>query len=128
MNTPLSDRLFGWKFPVAKFPLVGSGGGPLAYSDIRDPGGIPQGLPVRLKIPVIEVNSAIEDALITPDGRMDVPVGSVNVAWFSLGPHPGQEGSAVIGGHFGVKNGVPFVFYSLEPIHYLLTSPPTDFF
>ncbi|GEM_PF-429151 len=107
------DQLFGWKFPVAKFPSVGSGD-KLAYSDIRDPGGVPQGLPVRLKIPIIGVNSAIEDAFITDDGRMDVPAGSVNVAWFSLGPHPGKEGSAVIGGHYGVSNGVEFVFYLLD--------------
>lgn len=118
-NSPsqtIVDELFGWKFPVAKFPSTGPGGEQLAYSDIRDPGGIPQGLPVRLKIPVIGVDSAIEDALITPDGRMDVPAGSKNVAWFSLGPHPGQEGSAVIGGHFGIRNGIPFVFYNLDKI------------
>ena len=47
---------------------------------------------------------------------MDVPIGSVNVAWFSLGPHPGQTGSAVIGGHFGIENGVPFVFYNLDKL------------
>lgn len=111
----IPDKLFGWKFPVAKFPSTGSGR-QIAYSSIRDPGGIPQGLPVRLKIPVIGVDSAIEDALITPDGRMDVPVGSVNVAWFSLGPHPGQVGSAVIGGHFGINNGIPFVFYNLDKL------------
>ncbi len=109
------DQLFGWKFPITKFPLVGPDG-QLAYSNIRDPGGIPQGLPVRLKVPVIGVDSAIEDALITPDGRMDVPIGSVNVAWFSLGPHPGDEGSAVIGGHFGIRDGVPFVFYNLDKL------------
>ncbi len=107
---------FGWKFPVAKFPSVGSTKGQVAYSSLRTPGGVPQGLPVRLKIPSIGVDSAIEDAVITPDGRMDVPENSVNVAWFSAGPHPGQEGSAVIGGHFGIKNGVPFVFYNLDKL------------
>lgn len=116
VNNVASDKLFGWKFPVAKFPLTGLNDNLIAYSSIRDPGGIAQGLPVRLKIPVIGVDSAIEDALITPDGRMDVPAGSVNVAWFSLGPHPGQEGSAVIGGHFGINNGVPFVFYNLDKV------------
>ncbi len=114
--TAPSTTGFGWKYPVAKFPSTGSGG-QLAYSDIRDPGGVPQGLPVRLKIPAIGVDSAIEDALITPDGRMDVPAGSVNVAWFSLGPHPGQVGSAVIGGHFGINKGVPFVFYNLDKLN-----------
>jgi LPXTG-site transpeptidase (sortase) family protein len=112
------DKLFGWKFPVAKFPLTGelSNGNLIAYSSIRDPGGIPQGLPVRLQIPVIGVDSLIEDATITPDGRMDVPAGSVDVAWFALGPHPGQVGSAVIGGHYGIENGVPFVFYQLDKL------------
>jgi LPXTG-site transpeptidase (sortase) family protein len=112
----VTDPLFGWKFPVAKFPSTGSVGGPVAYSDIRDPGGIPQGLPVRLKIPIIGVDSTIEDALITPDGRMDVPAGIADVAWFALGPHPGEVGSAVIGGHYGIQNGVPFVFYDLNKL------------
>jgi LPXTG-site transpeptidase (sortase) family protein len=115
----LADQLFGWKFPTAvvKFPSTGSAaGGDLAYSDIRDPGGVPQGLPVRLQIPIIGVDSAIEDALITPDGRMDVPSGTVDVAWFALGPHPGQVGSAVIGGHYGIQDGIPFVFYDLNKL------------
>ena len=30
--------------------------------------------------------------------------------------HPGQVGSAVIGGHFGIENGVPFVFYNLSKL------------
>lgn len=115
------DPLFGWKFPVSKFmPNKGTGKNlfdfEIAFSNVRDPGGIPSGLPIRLKVPIIGVDSAIEDALITPDGRMDVPAGSVNVAWFALGPNPGQEGSAVIGGHFGIRNGVPFVFYNLDKL------------
>ncbi|MDP2648550.1 MAG: sortase [bacterium] len=112
------DELLGWKFPVAKFPSTGEIGGSLAYSSIRDPGGIPEGLPVRLKIPVIGVDSAIEDALITPDGRMDVPSGTINVAWFALGPNPGEVGSAVIGGHYGIyeDNIGPTVFYYLDQI------------
>ncbi|MDP2668864.1 MAG: sortase [bacterium] len=110
-----SDKSFGWKYPTVKFPKLGLND-QLAYSDIRDHGGIPQGLPVRLKIPVIGVDSAIEDALITNDGRMDVPQGSTNVAWFALGPNPGQAGSAVIGGHFGIRNNTPFVFYNLDKL------------
>lgn len=112
-----ADELFGWKYPVAKFPLTGEGDR-LAYSSVRDPGGIPEGLPVRLKIPAIGVDSAIEDALITPDGRMDVPSGTKNVAWFALGPNPGQKGSAVIGGHYGFyeANKGPAVFYKLDQL------------
>lgn len=110
-----ADTAFGWKFPTAKFPLVGPNGNP-TNSSLRIAGGIPEGLPVRLEIPSIGVDSAIEDAFITPDGRMDVPSGSVNVAWFALGPHPGDVGSAVIGGHYGIDKGVKFVFYDLDKL------------
>ena len=71
---------------------------------------------MRLRLPTIGVDSAIEDALITPEGRMDVPSGSVDVAWFALGPHPGEKGSAVIGGHYGIDNGIPYVFYNLNKV------------
>jgi LPXTG-site transpeptidase (sortase) family protein len=47
---------------------------------------------------------------------MDVPAGSENVAWFALGTIPGQTGNAVIGGHFGIDNGVPKVFYLLNKL------------
>ncbi len=86
----------------------------LAYSEVRSVSSVPQGLPVRLKIPGIGVDSIIEDGLITSDGRMDVSEGSVNVSWFALGPKPGEVGSAVIGGHFGISNDVKFVFYDLD--------------
>jgi LPXTG-site transpeptidase (sortase) family protein len=108
-----------WKFPASflKLPIAGTGV-PVssAYSSIPTPGAVPSGLPVHLQIPVIGVDSFIEDAYITPEGAMEVPSGTVDVAWFALGPHPGQVGSAVIGGHFGIENGVPFVFYNLNKL------------
>ena len=116
-NPTLADSSLGWKIPTTIFTSAGgqvtnSG----AYSQLRAQGKPPSGLPVRLKIPVIGVNTAIEDAYITPDGRMDVPAGSEDVAWFALGPHPGQKGSAVVGGHYGIDNGVPKVFYNLSKL------------
>jgi len=120
-NTPVGivpDSL-AWKFPASflKLPVAGAGV-PVssAYSSIPTPGSVPSGLPVRLEIPIIGVDSFIEDAYITPQGAMEVPAGTVDVAWFALGPHPGQVGSAVIGGHFGIENGVPFVFYNLSKL------------
>ena len=117
-DQPVINPQLGWKIPLALLPSTDliQFSRSAAHSALRDTGGVPQGLPVRLQIPVIGVDSAVEDALVTPDGRMDVPAGSVNVAWFSLGPVPGQAGSAVIGGHFGITNGVPFVFYDLNKL------------
>ncbi|MEX2008083.1 MAG: class F sortase [Candidatus Spechtbacterales bacterium] len=62
-------------------------------------------LPVRLKIPGIEVDVAIEYVGVTPAGAMDVPKDRDNVAWFSLGTRPGENGSAVIAGHSGYRAG-----------------------
>lgn len=71
------------------------------------------GLPVRLKIPKLQVDAAIEYVGLTPEGSMAVPKGPANAAWFRLGPNPGEIGSAVIAGHFGWKDGVPAVFDDL---------------
>lgn len=106
----------GWKIPTLKYLPSGQVVDTAAYSKLRDPSPTPRGLPVRLIIPSIGVNSAIEDAYVTPNGRMDVPAGSVNVAWYALGFRPGQTGSAVVGGHFGIDNGVPKVFYDLNKL------------
>lgn len=71
------------------------------------------GLPVRLKIPEINIDSAVEHVGITSDKAMDTPKNLNNVAWFNLGPRPGESGSAVIAGHYGWKNGKASVFDNL---------------
>lgn len=72
-----------------------------------------RGLPVRLKIPEIAVDDAVEQVGVTSEGEMGTPKGPTGVAWFSLGPRPGEIGSAVISGHYGWKNGIPAVFDNL---------------
>lgn len=59
------------------------------------------GLPVRLKIPVINIDTAVEYAGLASDGSMDIRKSPDAVAWFELGPRPGENGSAVIAGHYG---------------------------
>jgi LPXTG-site transpeptidase (sortase) family protein len=71
------------------------------------------GFPVRLKIPKIGIDAAIEYVGITSNGAVGVPQGPINVAWFKDGPHPGDIGSAVIDGHSGWRNGIPAVFDNL---------------
>ena len=74
------------------------------------------GLPTRLKIPSIKVDAPVEYVGLTSDGAMDVPKGTVNVGWFNLGRRPGENGSAVIGGHFGTINNKPQVFNNLHKL------------
>ncbi|MFZ2205027.1 MAG: class F sortase [Minisyncoccia bacterium] len=73
-------------------------------------------LPVRLKIPSIKINAAVNYVGLTPDGAMDSPKNPPDVAWFNLGPRPGENGSAVIDGHSGWKNGKSAVFDNLHKL------------
>jgi sortase A len=55
--------------------------------------------PRRLRIPVLGINAAVEQVGLDSKNRMDVPRNIWNVAWYKLGPQPGQRGNAVIDGH-----------------------------
>lgn len=75
------------------------------------------GLPVRLRIPSIRINSAIEYVGLTSTGAMNVPKVTGNVGWFSLGPRPGEFGSAVIAGHYSRRgSGAGGVFRELSKL------------
>lgn len=74
------------------------------------------GLPVRLKIPVINIDSVVEHVGLAPDGTMDIPKNPDDVAWFQLGQRPGENGSAVIAGHYGWKDNKISAFDNLHKL------------
>lgn len=87
---------------------------PSASSQISPASLTGAGLPVRLKIPGINVNAALESVGLTLEGAVDVPKDPSNAAWFDLWPRPGENGSAVITGHYGQwKSGAGSVFDNL---------------
>ena len=73
------------------------------------------GQPVRLKIPSISVDAAVEQVGKTPDGAMDVPSNFFDTAWYQLGPRPGETGNAVIDGHVDSTTGKA-IFYDLRKL------------
>lgn len=73
-------------------------------------------LPVRLRIPKLEVDALVESVGLTSGGAMGVPEGPLEVAWLNLGPRPGEIGAAVIAGHRGWKNGQSAVFDNLDKL------------
>lgn len=73
-------------------------------------------LPVRLKIPKINVDSPIVPVGLTSLGAMDAPTGPMEIGWFNLGPKPGGVGSAVLDGHSGYKDNIPAVFDDLPQL------------
>jgi LPXTG-site transpeptidase (sortase) family protein len=74
------------------------------------------GLPVRLKIPKINVDAALDYVGTTLQGALGVPGSPTNAAWYDQGPRPGEKGNAVIDGHFGYKNHTPAVFDNLHSL------------
>jgi len=55
--------------------------------------------PVRLAVPALGVDSAVDPVGVEPDGRMTLPAEVDRVGWYRFGPAPGDDGSAVIAGH-----------------------------
>lgn len=80
------------------------------------PEEVKYGLPIRLIIPTVNVDSSIEYVGVASDGTMEVTNSPINVAWFKFGPRPGENGSSVIAGHYGWKNGISAVFDNLHEI------------
>ena len=72
------------------------------------------GVPARLIIPAIQVDTAITTVGLTSDGAMDVKPGLAQAAWYEPGPRPGDNGSAVLAGHYGPYNGKPSLFDNLS--------------
>ena len=72
-------------------------------------------IPIKIKIPAIGVDTFVEGVGQTKTGAMDVPKDVWNVAWYNLGPHPGEHGSSVIAGHLDSTTG-PAIFWHLNDL------------
>lgn len=73
-------------------------------------------VPIRLIIPGIGVNAPIENVGITATGDLATPTQNPweGAGWYSNGPRPGEEGSAVINGHLDRPGGYPATFWNLR--------------
>ncbi len=72
--------------------------------------------PKSLSIPKLGIEAQVEEVGEDSFGRMDVPKGDGNVGWYSLGYKPGEQGSAVMAGHFDTVTGTPAVFYYVNQL------------
>lgn len=70
-------------------------------------------IPQSLRISKINVETVIEHVGMDAQGRMDVPKDADNVAWYSLRYKPGENGNAVLAGHYDKVSGEPAVFWSV---------------
>lgn len=74
------------------------------------------GAPLRIHIPRISVDAAIEQVGIQADGSMGAPNDPMNAGWYSLGPRPGEPGNAVLDGHVNWWRGASGVFENLHTL------------
>ncbi|RJR14778.1 class F sortase [Candidatus Microgenomates bacterium] len=72
--------------------------------------------PATLIIPKLGIQAAVEHVGVTPANNMDVPKNAADVAWFQYGAAPGEEGNAVIAGHYDTPTGKPAIFYFLKTL------------
>ncbi len=69
--------------------------------------------PVSLTIPAIKVAAGVTRLGLNTDKTVEVPEDPDDAGWYSKGPRPGENGSAVILGHLDSKSG-PAVFHRLK--------------
>lgn len=79
------------------------------------PPTLPASEPVRVRIPVIDVDSPLHALGLDTDGRLEVPSGERydEAAWYDGSPTPGEAGPSVIEGHVTSQGSVPSVFFEL---------------
>lgn len=81
---------------------------------------IPDGSPVRLKIPKINVDAGFQYNGLTAGGAMEIPNNIFDAGWYTGSPRPGEKGSSVISGHVArIQGGImtkPGIFFDLNKL------------
>lgn len=72
--------------------------------------------PSLLTIPVISLVARVQHVGLTAKKAMGIPTNFTDVAWYKLGPTPGEVGSAVIAGHVDNALGLKGVFKQLSTL------------
>lgn len=80
---------------------------------VVDVSTLPRSVPVRLRIPAIDVDSALADLGLADDGTLEVPDAGFPAGWYHGAPTPGELGPAIIVGHVDWA-GSPAVFADLD--------------
>jgi LPXTG-site transpeptidase (sortase) family protein len=73
------------------------------------------GVPTRLRIAEIGVDTALEALRLGVNGQLTPPKNFASAGWYADGTAPGDVGPAVIAGHVDSRSG-PAVFYKLREL------------
>lgn len=72
--------------------------------------------PVAVRVGGIEVTAPVVPVGVEADGQMEIPTDVGEVGWYSFGPAPGEQGSAVLAGHVSSRSQGRGVFYDLKRV------------
>ena len=64
--------------------------------------------PAKLIIPKLAIDADVLPMGLTEEGDMESPLTNQDTGWYKYGSRPGNEGSAVIDGHFGLNGEAVF--------------------
>jgi sortase A len=85
------------------------------HPNLHEP-AINYSLPVRIRIPKLQVDSRVIYEGLTEDGHMSVPTNVIDTGWYKYSALPGNTGTAVIAGHLDGLRGEPGVFSDLDKL------------
>jgi len=71
--------------------------------------------PTEVRLPTLDVRSALVDLDVGPDGTLTPPADPARAGWYVRGGVPGLPGPTVIAGHVDSQSG-PAVFYRLDEL------------
>ena len=71
--------------------------------------------PTEVRLPTLDVRSALVDLDVGPDGALQPPADPDVAGWYVRGGVPGGPGPTVIAGHVDSRSG-PAVFYRLDEL------------
>lgn len=109
---PLAIFVFPANKPTQSGPLK-----PVENKSQKEQEAVVYGLPARLKVPKIKVDVAVSLMGLKENGDMEAPKDGRGVGWYKIGSRPGNNGTAVIAGHYGQwKNGEGSVFDDLNKL------------
>jgi sortase (surface protein transpeptidase) len=100
---------------AAPTPAPPPGPPPAAPAEVTATPPLAAARPVRIRIPSIEVDSALVDLGLQADGTLQVPTDGTAAGWFTGSPAPGQIGPAVIAAHVDWDHR-PGVFFRLRDL------------
>ena len=80
------------------------------------PTEVPIADPINITIPSINANANIVRVGISAENAMEIPKDSGTVGWYYPAGKPGDNGSAILNGHYDDTSGQPATFYNLRKL------------